>query len=368
MTNILVVDKDIAVLQSVQQKLPSLNSELSVIPVRNVKDAIRNLDTENIDLVITELELPEINGFELLAYINKNFSYLPVIVMADTEPTELDLFLEDKAIFQYLPKPLDFNALISKISAGLASKVDQNLREVFLPSFLRLVSQQKKSYTLIIRAKNQTGFLHFNNGELFDAETGNYTNVEAALEILSWNAVEIVIDFETIKGEKKISLELEEIIFQKPKINDPVEEPVKQAVNHKNVISHSEKKENRMNIKKIQAGIKNVQEDLGDGLLATDFWTVADGQSLAGFNPQPKAVALFNKITDGLGKTLKQAGFPGLGRYYLIELEDGKYVVVLPLGKYQWGMLVDGQKVQLGMLLNIAIPHVFEAFEAAMKE
>jgi len=368
MTNILVVDKDTEVLQSMQQELPVLNPELTITPVRNVKDAIRNLEMENIDLVITELEFPEINGFELLVYLNKHFSYLPVIAMANTEPTELDLFLEDKAIFQYLPKPLDFNALIAKISAGLASKVDQNLREVFLPSFLRLVSQQKKSYTLIVRAKNQTGFLHFNNGELFDAETEKYTNVEAALEILSWNAVEIIIDFETSKEKRMISLELEEILFNKTGKYDNIENSDKQTRPESNNKTHSEKKEIRMNIKRIQAGIKNVLDDLGDGLLACDFWTVADGQSLAGHNPQPKAVALFNKITDGLGKTLKQSGFPGLGRYYLIELEDAKFVAVLPLGKYQWGMLVDGQKVQLGMLLNIAIPHVFEAFEAAMKE
>lgn len=123
-----------------------------------------------------------------------------------------------------------------------------------------------------------------------------------------------------------------------------------------------------MNIKKIQAGIKTLYEDLGDGLLATDFWTSADAQSLAGYNSQPKAAALFSKITDNLVKTLMGAGFPGLGRYYLLELEDNKYIIILPLGKYQWGILVDSQKVKLGVLLNVAIPNALEAIEAALKE
>jgi DNA-binding NtrC family response regulator len=213
MANILVVDKDAASLQWLQQKLPSLNPEFVVIPVRNVKEAIRNLEAENVDLVITELDLPGINGFELLAYINKHFSYLPVIVIADQKPADADAFPEDQAIFQYLPKPLDLHGLAGKILAGLASKVDQSLREVFLRSFLGLVGQQKKSYALIVRAKNHNGSLYFNQGELFEAETEKYTGLEAALEIISWKAAEVVINFETIKQEKKINFKLEEILW-----------------------------------------------------------------------------------------------------------------------------------------------------------
>lgn len=128
------------------------------------------------------------------------------------------------------------------------------------------------------------------------------------------------------------------------------------------------KKELEMNIKKIQEGVDILKEDLGSGLVATDFWASADGQSLAGYNPQPKATALFNKITVDLSKSLKAAGFPNLGDYYLIRLEDGKFVIVLPMGKYQWGMLIDGEKVQLGLLINIVLPKIIESFEAAIKE
>lgn len=128
------------------------------------------------------------------------------------------------------------------------------------------------------------------------------------------------------------------------------------------------KKEVEMKIKRIEEGVEVLKEDLGSGLLATDFWASADGQSLAGFNPQPKATALFNKITVDLSKSLKAAGFPNLGDYYLIKLDDGKFVIVLPMGKYQWGMLIDGEKVALGLLINIVLPKIIESFEAAMKD
>lgn len=141
----------------------------------------------------------------------------------------------------------------------------------------------------------------------------------------------------------------------------------KNPKHEENVRLRWRKKEVEMNIKKIEEGVEILKEDLGRGLVATDFWASSDGQSLAGYNPQPKASALFNKITVDLGKSLKASGFPGLGDYYLIRLEDGKFVIVLPMGKYQWGMLIDGEKVQLGLLINIVLPKIIESFEAAMK-
>ncbi|MEA3490857.1 MAG: hypothetical protein U9R27_03065 [Campylobacterota bacterium] len=41
-------------------------------------------------------------------------------------------------------------------------------------------------------------------------------------------------------------------------------------------------------------------------------------------------------------------------------------VIILPLGDYRWGMLINSKKVQLGMLLSIAIPNSVEAFEDAL--
>jgi len=40
--------------------------------------------------------------------------------------------------------------------------------------------------------------------------------------------------------------------------------------------------------------INELKSDLGEGFVATDIWHSKDAQSLAGYNSQPKAVALFN--------------------------------------------------------------------------
>lgn len=123
-----------------------------------------------------------------------------------------------------------------------------------------------------------------------------------------------------------------------------------------------------MNVKKLQNSAKLLKDDLGDGLLACDIWGSADGQSIVGINSQPQACALFNRITNYLGEALKASGYPELGRYYFIDLTSNNLVVVVPMGDYQWGMLIDTKKVQLGLLMNIVLPKVVDAFEEALAE
>jgi hypothetical protein len=120
-----------------------------------------------------------------------------------------------------------------------------------------------------------------------------------------------------------------------------------------------------MNVQKLNAAVEALAGGVGGGLVATDIFAAADGQSIAGVNPQPKASALFNQVTDYLVRALKGSGFPELGRYYVIELQGNAVVVVIPLGEYRWGMLVDLKKVQLGLLLDVLVPQAIADFEAA---
>jgi len=123
-----------------------------------------------------------------------------------------------------------------------------------------------------------------------------------------------------------------------------------------------------MNVKKLNHAIEVLKEDLGNALVACDIWLTGTGQSIAGFNSNPQATALFERVTEFINKALKGAGFPGLKNYYMLELEGDNVVIVMQLkGGYQWGMLVDGKKVQLGLLLNIALPNARRAFEEALE-
>lgn len=121
-----------------------------------------------------------------------------------------------------------------------------------------------------------------------------------------------------------------------------------------------------MDVKKLKASVEVLKNDLDGALLATDIWITGTSQSIVGFNTNAVAVALFERTTEFMDKALKEAGFPVLDDYYMLNLKNNATVLVMQLEGHQWGMLVDNSKVQLGLLLNIALPNAKKAFKDAL--
>ncbi len=122
-----------------------------------------------------------------------------------------------------------------------------------------------------------------------------------------------------------------------------------------------------MNVKLLNASIDALKEDLGGALIASNIWITGTGQAIVAYNANPKGTALFEQVTDYIKNTLNKVGFPGLNKYYLLDLDEDLLIVVLQFEKHQWSMLVNSKKVQLGLLLNVAIPNAIEALNKALK-
>jgi len=115
----------------------------------------------------------------------------------------------------------------------------------------------------------------------------------------------------------------------------------------------------------LEAAVQDLRNILRDGLLATDIWERAAGLSLAGFNQQPVAVALFTRITEELDSSLRDSNFPPLSRYYLLDMEGNHTVAVINHGALLQGMLVDNKRANLGILISVAIPRMLESVARA---
>jgi hypothetical protein len=119
--------------------------------------------------------------------------------------------------------------------------------------------------------------------------------------------------------------------------------------------------------KLLDLAVQDLRSVLRDGLIATDIWDRTDGLSLAGFNAQPVAVALFTRITTELESSMADSNFPPLARYYLIDLAGNHTAAVLNHGSLLQGMLVDNKRANLGILISVAIPRMIEAVAKAAR-
>lgn len=110
---------------------------------------------------------------------------------------------------------------------------------------------------------------------------------------------------------------------------------------------------------KLEEAVAYLEKTLKDGLLATDIWDRATGLSFAGYNAQPEGVALFNALTDEVSSTLENSAFPGLGNYYVLDLEGDTMVIIIRYDdELMHGILMNAAKVNLGVLFGMALPKV----------
>ena len=121
-----------------------------------------------------------------------------------------------------------------------------------------------------------------------------------------------------------------------------------------------------INVEKLEAALQELKATLKEGLIASDIWDRTSGLSLAGIESQPAAVALFTEVTNTLTDTLAESGFPGLGRYYFMELAGDHIVVIIRHGDdLLHGILMNSKKVNLGILLSVAVPKAIASVEKA---
>ncbi len=198
--------------------------------------------------------------------------------------------------------------------------------------------------------------------EVMQKEFDRYV-ADCFVEILAWTDIKSMYVANKLTSTSGFSIALHSALANRQN-TAKAEEP---ATHLKLVTDKTPDKEKMMDrVSKLKQGIELARENLGSGLLATDIFSAEDGQSIAGYNSQPRACALFARITADLQKTLSGANFPILSRYYILDLTDDKLVVVALLGDYSWGLLVDQTKVKMGLLLNVVLPDCLAIFTDAL--
>ncbi|MFH7319522.1 response regulator [Desulfurivibrio sp. D14AmB] len=193
MKKVLIVDDDRGFLLSLQEMCKNHADKFELLTAENGKEALALLAKTPVNLMVTDLKMPEMDGFELIGRVSKLGAIIPVIAMTAYGTPEMEDRLMTMGAFQYIEKPIDFDLLLKKIVDGLAAGAKGRVTGVSLSSFLQLLELDRKTCTLTVKAGTRTGILFFENGELINAFTEPLEGLEAAFEIISWEQAEIEI-------------------------------------------------------------------------------------------------------------------------------------------------------------------------------
>ena len=89
-----------------------------------------------------------------------------------------------------------------------------------LANFLQYIEMDEKSWTLQVFSEEQTGLLHFQEGRLLDAQIDGKNGEEAALEILSWDHVDIRVEGDCQLETPKINRSLKYLILEANRLEE----------------------------------------------------------------------------------------------------------------------------------------------------
>ena len=115
---LLLVDDDPALLKLLGMRLTS--EGFQVATAGSGPDALRQLNKEKVDLVISDLRMDEMDGLALFGEIQKLNPGLPVIILTAHGSIPEAVSATQQGVFSFLTKPVDRDALYKAIDEALA--------------------------------------------------------------------------------------------------------------------------------------------------------------------------------------------------------------------------------------------------------
>ncbi len=118
--NILIVDDDINILELLQRHLQSWNYH--TYKAVSVKEAVQILRDTKIDLLITDLRMPEIDGSELIKFVAEHYPQMPKLVVTGYPSVQDSLSAIKSGVVDYLTKPFTKAELEQAINKSIKGK------------------------------------------------------------------------------------------------------------------------------------------------------------------------------------------------------------------------------------------------------
>lgn len=139
--NILYVEDDLDTMETFSATLELVTNNL--LKATDGKKALDIVKKEHVDIIITDLHMPNMNGIEFTNQVRKTDKDIPIIFLTAHSNVEYMLEAIDKRIVKYLIKPVEIENLINvladiayehfsneniiKLQNGIIIDMDQNL-------------------------------------------------------------------------------------------------------------------------------------------------------------------------------------------------------------------------------------------------
>ncbi len=193
--NILIVDDETGVVDFLRNGLHTYDDRVNVSTATSGEEALQIIEELEIALMITDIRMPGMDGFELIQHARKMNPDIRFMVMSGHGTDETIKKCKQFGSIEYLGKPFEFDNFVRKMFQHL-----KPLRGVWtgklhgfqLTDALQLVHMVRNSQTIrVITEIGEKCLIHMKDGEVVHAELDNLKGEEAFYKIIALEGGEI---------------------------------------------------------------------------------------------------------------------------------------------------------------------------------
>lgn len=208
---VLLVEDEAATLRFYQAGLRGLQG-FRLLTAANGAEALTLVQAQRVDVVVTDLKMPVLDGYSLIAILGERYPSLPVIVLTSVaEEGSLDRAMKLGAL-RVLAKPVRISELMDEIRTLAARPPQGMVHGLPLPGLLQLLNWERKTATLTVTSGKDLGYLYVRDGDVIHAACEQEEGLQAAYRILGWDLIRVEF-FGACRVQPTLDLPLPELLL-----------------------------------------------------------------------------------------------------------------------------------------------------------
>ena len=119
MDNILIIDDNIQLLEALATVIETQLKDCNILTAGNGREGIAIIDSMPVSLILTDLDMPVMDGYGVINHRNKSCPQVPLFVMSGSLSPEAREKLGKLGVSACIEKPFYFEQIKDKIALAL---------------------------------------------------------------------------------------------------------------------------------------------------------------------------------------------------------------------------------------------------------
>jgi len=119
MSKILIIEDEESIRRVLKKVLMEENDKYQIFEAIDGVDGVEKIKSNKLDLIFCDIKMPKKDGIEVLDFIIKKYSEIPVIMISGHGDLETAVESMRLGAFDYISKPPDLNRLLNSVRAAL---------------------------------------------------------------------------------------------------------------------------------------------------------------------------------------------------------------------------------------------------------